>query len=80
MKLPRDLPGPELAKLPHEVGYELTRQTGSHLRLTTQQLSEHHVTLPSHSPLIGALSGILTDVAQHLGSTREDLLRRLLPR
>jgi predicted RNA binding protein YcfA (HicA-like mRNA interferase family) len=81
MKLPRDLAGPELAKLLRKVGYELTRQTGSHLRLTTQQQGEHHVTVPNHSPLkIGTLSGILTDVAQHLGITREDLLGRLLVR
>jgi predicted RNA binding protein YcfA (HicA-like mRNA interferase family) len=49
MKLPRDLSGPELAKLLRKVGYELTRQTGSHLRLTTQQQGEHHVTVPNHS-------------------------------
>jgi hypothetical protein len=39
------------------------------------------VTVPNHSPLkIGTLSGILTDVAHHLGITREELLKRLLPR
>jgi predicted RNA binding protein YcfA (HicA-like mRNA interferase family) len=81
MKLPRDLSGPDLAKRLRRVGYELTRQTGSHLRLTTHQQGEHHVTVPNHSPVkMGTLSGILTDVARHLGITREDLLNRLLPR
>ena len=81
MKLPRDLSGPELAKLLRKAGYEVTRQTGSHLRLTTQQQGEHHVTVPNHSPLkIGTLAGILTDIAQHLGISREDLLVRLLVR
>ncbi len=33
MKLPRDLGGEELAKLLKKYGYEVTRQTGSHMRL-----------------------------------------------
>ena len=79
MKLPRHLSGPELVKLLRTLGYEVTRQTGSHLRLTTQRQGEHHVTVPNHSPLkVGTLSGIITDVAQPFGITREDLLKRLL--
>jgi len=80
MKLPRDLSGPEFAKLLRNLGYTITRQTGSHLRLTTEEQGEHHLTIPNHSPLkVGTLSGILTDVARHFGISREDLLRRLLP-
>jgi predicted RNA binding protein YcfA (HicA-like mRNA interferase family) len=80
MKLPRDLSGPDLAKLLGTLGYHITRWTRSHLRLTTQQQGEHHVTVSNHSPLkIGTLSGILTDFAQHFGPSRDDLLRRLLP-
>ena len=80
MKLPRDLSGPELARLLRNLGYTITRQTGSQLRLTTQEQGEHHLTIPNHSPLrVGTLSGILTDVARHFGISREDLLRRLLP-
>jgi predicted RNA binding protein YcfA (HicA-like mRNA interferase family) len=79
MRLPRDLSGPDLAKLLRTLGYDVTRQTGSHLRLTTQQQGQHHVTVPHHSPLkIGTLSGILSDVAQHFGISRDDLLKRLL--
>jgi predicted RNA binding protein YcfA (HicA-like mRNA interferase family) len=37
MKLPRDITGIELAKRLEILGYQITRQTGSHLRLTTQQ-------------------------------------------
>jgi predicted RNA binding protein YcfA (HicA-like mRNA interferase family) len=49
-------------------GYEQTRQTGSHLRLTsTARGAEHHVTIPSHDALkIGTLSAILHDVAAYL--------------
>ena len=35
MKLPRDIGGEELAKILNKYGYEVTRQTGNHLRLTT---------------------------------------------
>jgi predicted RNA binding protein YcfA (HicA-like mRNA interferase family) len=35
MKLPRDISGQALAKALLKLGYEPTRQTGSHLRLTT---------------------------------------------
>ena len=76
--MPGDLSGPELAKSLRAFGCEITRQTGSHLRLTTHQRGEHHVTIPNHSPVkIGTLSGILNDVSQHLGISREELLNRL---
>jgi hypothetical protein len=42
------------------------------MRLTTQFNGEHHITIPRHDPLkVGTLSGILQDVATHLGKTRE---------
>ncbi|MEK7770741.1 MAG: type II toxin-antitoxin system HicA family toxin [candidate division NC10 bacterium] len=31
------------------MGYRVTRQTGSHLRLTTLERGEHHVTVPRHA-------------------------------
>lgn len=78
MKLPRDLSGPQLAKLLQVLGYEVTRQTGSHMRLTTQQSGEHHVTVPNHSPLkLGTLASILVDVASHFDLSREKLLKQL---
>jgi predicted RNA binding protein YcfA (HicA-like mRNA interferase family) len=45
-RLPRDVSGPDLAKLLEAFGYAITRQKGSHLRLTTQAGGEHHVTVP----------------------------------
>lgn len=78
MKLPRDLSGSELAKALRRVGYETTRQTGSHIRLVTAERGQHHVTVPNHNPLkVGTLSGILGDVAAHLEIPREELVRRL---
>jgi len=34
MKIPRDISGEELARLLKKYGYEVTRQKGSHIRLT----------------------------------------------
>lgn len=78
MKLPRDLSGENLAQTLGILGYHITRQTGSHLRLTTQERGEHHVTIPRHPALrVGTLSSILADVATHFDLSREDLLARL---
>ena len=78
MKLPRDLAGPDLAKVLRSLGYEVTRQTGSHIRLTTTQRGEHHVTVPDHGPLrVGTLAGILADVAAHFEMSRDDLMMKL---
>ncbi len=78
MRLPRDLSGHDLAHILRKVGYSITQQTGSHLRLTTTEHGEHHITIPQHSPLrIGTLSAILTDVAAHLELTREQLHHQL---
>ncbi len=78
MRIPRDIGGDELATKLHKYGYEITRQAGSHMRLTTYQGGEHHMTIPRHKPLrIGTLSSILKDIAQHQGIDREDLLNSL---
>jgi predicted RNA binding protein YcfA (HicA-like mRNA interferase family) len=78
MKLPRDLSGAQLAKALARAGYSTTRQTGSHLRLTTASPSEHHVTIPLHDPLrVGTLAAILADIAAHHEISRDELLDRL---
>jgi len=78
VKLPRDLSGAELARALQKVGYRVTRQTGSHMRLTTSDGGEHHVTIPVHESLrVGTLAGILGDVAEHSSLTRDELARRL---
>ena len=46
MRLPRDLTGQELARSLAKLGYATERQTGSHLRLTTQENGKHHITVP----------------------------------
>ena len=60
MKLPRDMSGAGLAKALKILGYQVTRQAGSHMRLTTIEGGEHHVTIPRHDPLrVGTLAAIL---------------------
>lgn len=78
MKLPRDLSGEDLAKALTRFEYVVDRQTGSHIRLTTQLNGEHHITVPAHDPLkVGTLSAILRDVAHHFGLSRDELLTQL---
>ncbi len=75
MRLQRDISGEELAKKLEKFGYSITRQTGSHLRLTTKFLGEHHITIPNHSSLrIGTFSSILNDVAKHFKKTKEQII------
>jgi len=81
MRIPRDLSGRDLAKLLSTLGYAVTRQTGSHVRLTTLEQGEHHVTVPQHDALrMGTLSAILGEVAGHFGLTKEQLIERLFGR
>jgi predicted RNA binding protein YcfA (HicA-like mRNA interferase family) len=78
MRFPRDLSGDDLAKALEQLGYQITRQTGSHLRLTTTDPAEHHITVPRHDSLrVGTLSAILRDVAAHHGLTRDELIDQL---
>jgi predicted RNA binding protein YcfA (HicA-like mRNA interferase family) len=60
MRLPRDLSGRDLAKALNKLGYQITRPTGSHMRLTTDRKGEHHITIPDHDPLrVGTLGAIV---------------------
>lgn len=80
MKLPRDISGTELIKALQRIGYQVTRQTGSHIRLSSHSPETHHITIPNHNPLrIGTLSAILSDVAAHRNIERDALIRQLFP-
>ena len=60
------------------LGYEDTRQRGSHVRITTQINGEHHEVIPLHSPIkIKTLSSILKSVARHHEMSVDELLREL---
>jgi len=77
MKLPRNLNGSELQKALRKLGYEATRQRGSHVRITTQVNGEHHEVIPQHRPIkTKTLSSILKSVAGHHECSVEELLKK----
>jgi predicted RNA binding protein YcfA (HicA-like mRNA interferase family) len=78
MRLPRDLSGDDVIKALARLGYQTTRQRGSHVRVTTEENGPHHVTVPRSDPLrVGTLAAIMRDVGDHFGLSRDELLRRL---
>jgi len=78
MKLPRDVSGTDLIRALRILGYEITRQTGSHIRLTTSENGTHHVTIPNHNPLrIGTFAAILDNMANHFKISRQELLSKI---
>jgi len=78
MKLPRDIDGAQLAKALRVLGYEVTRQKGSHMRVTTQLNGVHHEVVPAHKPIRpGTLSAILKSIARHHHVSLDQLLDQL---
>ncbi len=78
MKTPRNISGLELSKLLRLYGYKVIRQTGSHIRLSTNENCEHNITIPSHNPLkIGTLNSIVKDISEHLNKTKQEVLQEL---
>jgi len=79
MRLPRDMSGDDLIGRLAHFGYQSTRQTGSHIRLTRQTEEEQqHLTIPRHKPLrVGTLNHILAQVAEHLQMSKQELLEQL---
>ena len=75
MRLPRDVSGDDLARRLARLGYQATRQTGSHLRLTTDRDGQHHITIPRHAALrIGTLAAVLSELESHHHLDRTALL------
>jgi predicted RNA binding protein YcfA (HicA-like mRNA interferase family) len=78
VKLPRDISGIEFANALKRIGYSMSRQTGSHMRLSIDAPFQHHVTIPVHNPLkVGTLAAILDSVASAARMERSELLRKL---
>jgi predicted RNA binding protein YcfA (HicA-like mRNA interferase family) len=78
VKLPRDVSGTDLVKALRSLDYKVTRQRGSHIRVTTRRDGEHHEVIPHHDPLKpGLLSSILKSVAAHHRLSVPELLAKL---
>ena len=68
----------DLTRALRHLGYEIQRQTGSHIQLTTQRDGEHHLSVPNHRPLkVGMLNALLKDVAAHHGLSIEELVKEI---
>ncbi len=78
MKTPRDLSSRDVVRELKRFGYVVVRQDGSHIRLTTQQGGEGHLTVPVHDPLrVGTLEQIVGMAAKHFGMSKVDMMRKL---
>ena len=79
MKIPRDISGKVIIKKLKKLGYEQTRQSGSHIRLTVNiKGEEHHITIPNHNPIkIGTLNNILKDIALHHNKSKDEIIKTL---
>jgi predicted RNA binding protein YcfA (HicA-like mRNA interferase family) len=79
VKLPRDISGEDLLRSLEKYGYKATRQTGSHIRLSsTIKGTEHHITIPRHGTLkIGTLNNIINELASYLELEKQVLLKQL---
>ena len=79
MKLSRDISGDELTGLLKKYGYQISRQTGSHIRLTSIiKNTEHHITIPRQKSLkVGTLNSILNDIAAYLEMDKKSLIAEL---
>ncbi|MFW5740247.1 MAG: type II toxin-antitoxin system HicA family toxin [Myxococcota bacterium] len=74
MKKPRDLSTDELIRRLKPFGYRPTRQTGSHIRLTTERNGQHHITIPQKRQLtIGKINAVVWEMVRHFQVDRKTL-------
>jgi len=77
MKLPRDMDAAELVKALARIGYQVVRQSGSHIRLQCAD-PLHSLTIPNHRPLrIGTLAAILAEIAAQRRIDKDALMKLL---
>lgn len=71
MKLPRDISGAEAIKALERMGFTITRQVGSHVRMAQ---GNRRVTVPVHRVLI---VGTLQSILRQSGVSLDDFLNAL---
>ena len=79
MRIPRDIGSDKLIKLLDKFGYNITRQIGSHIRLTSSlKGNKHHITIPLQKSLkIGTLNNIINDIAEYLEIDKKELILKI---
>ncbi len=80
--MPRRLPvisGKKLISFLNEMGYQVVRQRGSHVRLEkSTEAGVHKITIPNHDPIAkGTLNDILTKVSVWNQMPKAKLIDRL---
>jgi predicted RNA binding protein YcfA (HicA-like mRNA interferase family) len=71
VKLPRDVSGPEAVRALRRLGFTVTRQDGSHIRMSK---AERHVTVPNHRTLVPKT---LRSILRQAGITLEEFADNL---
>ena len=80
MKRPRDLSARELVRALAALGYRPTRQTGSHIRLTTERGGQHHITIPAAKRLtIGKVNAVIWELVRHFQMDKKEILEDVFP-
>lgn len=71
--------GEQLIKVFSQLGYEIIRQKGSHVRLgKSTAAGDHKITVPLHDELAkGTLNDILVDVSIWNGISKDSLIEML---
>ena len=78
MRTPRNISGKELVKLLKVYDYEIVRQNGSHITVTTERNGQHHLAIPNHDPIkTGTLNGIISRVALHFKIEKQEVFNTL---
>jgi len=78
VRLPRDLSAGDLIRALQPLGYTVTRQVGSHIRISTARDGQHHETVPNHAPLkLGTVQAVLKSIAAHHRLSVPELVERL---
>jgi predicted RNA binding protein YcfA (HicA-like mRNA interferase family) len=71
VKFPRDISGAEAIKALERMGFSITRQAGSHVRMTR---GNRRVTVPLHRDLV---VGTLQSILRQSGVSLDDFLNAL---
>jgi len=71
VKLPRDISGGEAVKTLERLGFSVTRQTGSHVRMAQ---GSRRVTVPMHRELV---VGTLQSILRQAGVGLDDFIKAL---
>jgi predicted RNA binding protein YcfA (HicA-like mRNA interferase family) len=72
--------GKDLVKVLTNLGYQIMRQKGSHVRMKCKTPSgEHAITIPVHDEIaLGTLNDILNKVAVSKGIPKDDIIDMLI--